>query len=163
MKLQLIFSSIALVALTACGGGGGSSSTPAVTYSPVGTFTGSIVNPQGAQGAMALRVDSTGSGEFAVEYPGQSGVDLAFPSSIGHIDGSSFAITDAQFIVGGVATGCPFSLHGTMSSPNELDGTYALGDNSGNCGAPTTINFRIVRAATTPQAFARQRSIKTLF
>jgi hypothetical protein len=160
MKAPIFLCSIALAALTACSGGGGGSSTPAVTYSPVGTFSGIATSPLEGQAGMALKISTDGSGEFAVKYPNVNAVDFTFSAYIGRISGSNFDISNTTLGLNGVDTGCPFSLRATMQSSNELDGSYAVGNNTAKCGNAVTIPFKLSRAQL--QDFEKQHAAQAL-
>jgi hypothetical protein len=162
MKIQAFFASLALVSLAACSGGGGGSSVPSV-YSPVGTFTGTVTDSTGTNGRMDLRVDPSGSGELIVGFANQPSLDLTFSSTYGHINDSDYNVS-GQFIIGGIATACPFTLHGTMQSASELDGTITAGDGSAACnGSRANDTFRVTRTGLTPQSFTRQHTSTPLF
>lgn len=131
---------VAALSLAACGGGGGSSSVPTV-YSPVGIFSGAVTGVSGTPGAIAIQVNSDGSGEFAASFTGNPPIDISFTSQYGKISGSEFSISPAYFTANGFATNCTFAFDGKMVNINEMDGSY-----SATCGSASgTIPFKIIR------------------
>lgn len=140
--------------LTACGGSGGGSTPPA--YSAIGIFAGTATGLGNAQGTMDLSVNSDGSGEFGIQFPGHQAEDFSFGTTVGQVSGGTFTIANAQLAFAGYATNCPFTLSGHMVSANEMDGSYTLGDGSAACqGNEGTVPFRITRAALSSQSFQK--------
>lgn len=128
MKRVFLIGLISLLPLTACGGGGSSvSSFPNLVYPMSGKYEGTVSSSVRSTQFAIVVDDNSGnpSGEFAIQdTASNSPIGAAWNSSMSYVNGNDLTVNGTD------ENGCDISIHGTMQTSDDLNGTLTVS----NCG-----------------------------